>query len=255
MTARTGKIARLPRAIREQLNCRLDDGEPGAKLVEWLNSLPEVQEVLKAGFGGRAISEQNLSEWRQGGFGDGQRQQQARDHVRRLTDQSEALDEATEETNVSDRLATVLAAELFKVMEQLLEKSGDEKEKLGYLREGLREVRFLRRGDCHAARLQMELERWERQCEREDEADFGEMEEKSKRRMIDLILAKFSEGTIAEAFGGGEHGRKIAELITRIKFDLPLSDPPKPAADARPQENAVPDGSAPAGAQNQTQSK
>ena len=81
------------------------------------------------------------------------------------------------------------------------------------------------------------------------------MGEKSKRRMIDLILAKFSEGIFGEALGGGEHGRKIAELITRIKFGLPLAYPPKPAAHARPQENVVPDGSAPAGAQNQTQSK
>ena len=38
--ARTGKIARLPDDIREQLNRRLNDGEKGKKLVMWLNSLP-----------------------------------------------------------------------------------------------------------------------------------------------------------------------------------------------------------------------
>jgi len=36
--ARNGKIARIPLEIREQLNCRLADGEPGNRLVEWLNS-------------------------------------------------------------------------------------------------------------------------------------------------------------------------------------------------------------------------
>jgi hypothetical protein len=36
----------LPRDIREQLNRRLDDGEPGVQLATWLNSLPEVQAVL-----------------------------------------------------------------------------------------------------------------------------------------------------------------------------------------------------------------
>ncbi len=60
MTTRNGKIARLPKQIRHDLNGRLEDGQPGKQLVEWLNGLPEVQEVLKLRFGGRPISEQNL---------------------------------------------------------------------------------------------------------------------------------------------------------------------------------------------------
>ena len=32
---RNGKIARLPRDIRNQLNQRIADGEPGVRLVEW----------------------------------------------------------------------------------------------------------------------------------------------------------------------------------------------------------------------------
>jgi hypothetical protein len=69
---RTGKIARLPKIIRDQLNQRLDDGEQGARLVTWLNSLPEVQAILTRDFEGKAVSEQNLSEWRKGGFRDWQ---------------------------------------------------------------------------------------------------------------------------------------------------------------------------------------
>ena len=49
--SRFGKIARLPLDIREQLNRRLQDGEIGKELVVWLNSVPEVQAVLKAEFG------------------------------------------------------------------------------------------------------------------------------------------------------------------------------------------------------------
>ena len=33
---RNGKIARLPREIRDELNRRLDDGGQGKDLVEWL---------------------------------------------------------------------------------------------------------------------------------------------------------------------------------------------------------------------------
>ena len=65
---RTGKIARLPHHLRNQLNQRLHNGEPGVDLVKWLNSLPEVQAVLAEHFAGVPISPQNLSEWNNGGF-------------------------------------------------------------------------------------------------------------------------------------------------------------------------------------------
>lgn len=55
-----GKIARLPRDIRNQLNRRMADGETGVRLVEWLNGLPAVRAVLEQEFGGREINEQNL---------------------------------------------------------------------------------------------------------------------------------------------------------------------------------------------------
>ncbi len=43
---RNGKIARLPLAIRLELNRRLDEGEQGKKLVAWLNGLPAVQAIV-----------------------------------------------------------------------------------------------------------------------------------------------------------------------------------------------------------------
>ena len=68
MKTRTGKIARLPKPIREQLNARLENGEPGTSLVTWLNQLPEVQKIITDQFAGLPIRPQNLSEWRQGGY-------------------------------------------------------------------------------------------------------------------------------------------------------------------------------------------
>ncbi len=65
---RTGKIARLPRTLRDQLNQRLHNGEPGVDLIKWLNHLPEVQAILAEHFAGVPISPQNLSEWNNGGF-------------------------------------------------------------------------------------------------------------------------------------------------------------------------------------------
>ncbi len=63
-TGRNGKIARLPLAVREELNLRLRDGEEGVDLVVWLNSLPEVRQVLAAKFKGQPIAENNLANWK-----------------------------------------------------------------------------------------------------------------------------------------------------------------------------------------------
>jgi len=68
MATRNGKIAHLPNDIREQLNLRLLEGEPGRELAAWLNALPTVQSIMGAQFNGAAISEVNLTHWRQGGY-------------------------------------------------------------------------------------------------------------------------------------------------------------------------------------------
>ena len=91
MTTRTGKIARLPRAIRDQLNQRLDDGEQGPELLAWLNGLHEVREILARDFEGKEINAQNLSAWRQGGFQDWVTQGQVLELVHRLKEETADL--------------------------------------------------------------------------------------------------------------------------------------------------------------------
>ncbi len=65
---RVGKIARLPLAVREELNIRLRDGESGKRLVSWLNELNEVKDVLTLEFKGKPIDKSNLTHWRLGGY-------------------------------------------------------------------------------------------------------------------------------------------------------------------------------------------
>src|SRR5438128_22041 len=106
---RNGKIARLPREVRDLLNRRLQDGEPGTKLVDWLNDQTDVQAVLAAEFEGRAISEQNLSEWKAGGYRDWLAQQEALEMIGRLSADTAELKEASREL-LTDKLAVWLAA-------------------------------------------------------------------------------------------------------------------------------------------------
>ena len=68
LKTRVGKIARLPLAVREELNNKLRNGESGKRLIPWLNELPEVKEVLAVEFENRPIDATNLSGWRTGGF-------------------------------------------------------------------------------------------------------------------------------------------------------------------------------------------
>jgi hypothetical protein len=68
MKTRNGKIARLPRPVREQLNKRLERSESSSRLLPWLNALPETRELVQKEFAGVPISKQNLSQWRRGGF-------------------------------------------------------------------------------------------------------------------------------------------------------------------------------------------
>ena len=80
--SRRGKIARLPRTIREELNRRLRDGESGTKLLAWLKALPEVQCMVAQEFGGRPVHAQNLTVWRRSGYQDWLQLQQLAELVR-----------------------------------------------------------------------------------------------------------------------------------------------------------------------------
>ena len=90
---RLSKIARLPAHIREQLNHRLHDGELSRTIVPWVNELPETKKVLAELYRGKAITNQNLSEWRHTGYQDWLQHQQ------RLEWNSRLADEETEVNN------------------------------------------------------------------------------------------------------------------------------------------------------------
>jgi hypothetical protein len=165
---RNGKIARLPQAIREQLNRRLADGQQGKQLAEWLNSLPEAQAVVKAAFGGRAVSEQNLSEWKQGGYRDWQKQQERRELVRQWTEDAKDLEGAAGGGAFSSGLSLILLAELTQAVRDVLEETTDAGARLERLQEVARRFAQLRREESNAGRAQMARERWDQEQAKEE---------------------------------------------------------------------------------------
>jgi hypothetical protein len=217
---RKGKIARLPHEIRGKLNQRLQDGEPGNRLVVWLNSLPKVREALKEEFGARPITEQNLSEWKLGGYVDWERHEGSCELVKRLTDEAGDLKVAAGDGVVSDRLATVVAAELAGLIRIMLAETTDPKERWQRLKEMLPELARLRKEDHKAAGLLMEAERWEIERDRLEEEDWQRDLEAAKDRARAPLYAAMKVNAVAEGFGGGRAAIETAAWLMELAYDL-----------------------------------
>jgi hypothetical protein len=151
---RNGKIARLPLAIRQELNQRLQDGQKGRLLVAWLNERPEVQAVMASEFNGQPIAACNLSRWKNGGYHIWEEEQNTQEAVAAMIEQSSALQKLVK-NGLSNRIAVILTANLLvelRRLESIREGAGKSRRQRALL------DRFvaLRRGDLEGERLRLE---------------------------------------------------------------------------------------------------
>jgi hypothetical protein len=259
---RNGKIARLPKAVRDELNRRLSDGQPGKELVAWLNGLPEVQSVVAAEFDGRPVREQNLSEWKQGGYGDWLRQQEALELVRCLSAEADELTQAATEP-LTDKLAPWVVARYCMAARALATENGEVGWKL--LRELGSDVVALRRGDHYAERLRIERERLEmdRQLLKEKQEQFliewarkpeNEAKIRASRLAEEERAACTREIDALEILNSAEADDFKTEQLGKAIFGDLWDKKPKPAAEAGTQADAEPNGGAVDHAPDQPQS-
>lgn len=120
--ARKGKIASLPRPIRTEVCQRIDDGQAGSVILPWLNGLPQVASIIASRWDGMKITDQNLSEWRQGGYLDWLEDQSKAEQTRALSDLSFAYAKAAG----GDLSEGALAAAAGRVMETLESLEGND---------------------------------------------------------------------------------------------------------------------------------
>jgi hypothetical protein len=160
---RNGKIARLPKAVQEQLNRRLSDNETGKNLVVWLNSLPEVQAVIAAEFGGRPIREQNLSEWRKGGFRDWLRQQERFDLLRQMRSGASDLGELMNGGDFHRQMSLLLTTDLALALREAAEQITDPGERARCVAQLAGRIAQARREESNATRVDVIRQRWERE--------------------------------------------------------------------------------------------
>jgi len=179
---RTGKIARLPLAIREELNQRLQDGQPGTELIEWLNTLPDVQAVLELEFAGEPVSDNNLSAWKNGGYLDWEQDQSTRQELEAFLTKVSSLKKATKD-GLADQISLFLAAKMALELVQL-DAIPDRAEKSKARRELLDSLALLRRSELDGEKLRFEREERNRLKEpREKKMTADEKQERIRQIM------------------------------------------------------------------------
>lgn len=241
---RIGKIARLSQYLREQLNRRIEDGEPGRQLVEWLNSCDEVRDTLAEHFGGRPITEQNLSEWKQGGFKDWQHHQETRALARSFLAEAEELEEVIGDTRLADRLSETVALALARLLRETVNGENGPAQRMAIL--GIaREFARLRKQDHQMERLRREQEICEEKQAAEKRTEVEVMERKIRGAEIrtrvygNMLRREYCEGVKAGTLDP-ERAAEIRELFAKegeylrecgVK-DLPVNgtEPPNPPA-------------------------
>jgi hypothetical protein len=210
MRTRNGKIARLPHEVREELNQRLERAQPSPKLLEWLNALPEVQQILKEDFAGEPISRQNLSQWRQGGHLEWLARRDLCEDVRNFVQCADRMDECTDK-DLADVAAVGVAGRIGSLMANW---DGEVNQKFEaqsrVLNRFCRSVTHLQRGVRQASEQHMKRVLLTDQREK---AEKQELMKKLSGRWYDAV----TEPMLGKFFGGGTVGRKIAEYVQAIQ--------------------------------------
>jgi hypothetical protein len=103
---RNGKIARLPKVLRDKINQWLDDGRTYPQIIK---DLGDDAKDLKPG---------HFSEWRKGGYQDYLRRQDWRDDLRITRESGSEMDEFSDGPKFQETLVQVALTEIFRVLQQ-----------------------------------------------------------------------------------------------------------------------------------------
>jgi hypothetical protein len=234
--SRHGKIARLPRLLRDELNQRLDDGQEGDQILDWINSLPQTQALLLEHFQGVPISKQNLSQWRQGGFAEWLLRRDLQAEAEGVLEAADDFQATPAFSAMIDAAAFVLAARFGGLVTHWNGEVDEKLEARARLLNGLcRSVVTLQRSIHQAARDAHEEQKLARERADQEQSDLR------ARRW--LALASMSAGQAAcQKEGDTPEARKYARAMTEIITDTfdyrnythAESEPVKPSQTSTP---------------------
>ena len=227
------KIARLPKNVRHQLSLRIEDNHPGVEIVQWLNSLPDVQKIIADQFNGSAISEQNLSDWKSSGHLDWLRHEAALESARQFIETSDDLDLAAQQSksNLLDRFAAILAVEMMRAGLALLQKETDLEKKWKLACQLNRELSRLRRDNDRAQRTALDQANPNQAVSPRKRPESPHANNAADR--LDLVTQTLEDlmedGAAHFRLPGSILSAETASLLRRTKFpDLPINGTSKP---------------------------
>jgi hypothetical protein len=207
---RRSKIYKLGRRLRDQVCERLIEGEDGSTILPWLNEQPEVTAR------GWTISPQNLSDWRDTGYADWQRDRTRVEHTRTMGDLAYRLAKAAG-TTMSEGALAAATGRLLEAMESM--EGPDLLKAVGALSAS--------RGQEIAAQgLKVKQTRL-----RQLEDQLALERAKFERTTAELFL-KFYQDKRAAEIAEGKVGKqtKIADLVQLMFGDRPAPQPTATAA-------------------------
>jgi len=180
---RNGKIARLPNQIREQINERLRDGVAAKDILPWLNDLPEVKAILAAKFQDQQITEDNISQWRNGGYCDWENQNLQKAAVSRLSEEAAAIQSAGRK-DIAEQLTICVLAKLALALQAHAPAQPLEAGQLKILASLSALLATIRRGNHTARFVEIEAGRLKlaQQCHRTDRDGLHEKLTSGKRK-------------------------------------------------------------------------
>ena len=108
---RRGKIARLPKSARDQINQMLRDGASYQRILATLHANPELSSLQ--------ISEHSLSRWKQGGYQDWLARQEWREDAREIQTESLELLDDSRNSRFHEVSLQVAAMRIFELLQRL----------------------------------------------------------------------------------------------------------------------------------------
>ena len=114
--ARQGKIESLAYDLRDQVHQRLMDGEPGSVILPWLNNQPAAQKVFNRSFSGVNVSDENLSNFRNGPHQEWMRRRERERHIRSMSEYANQLAGAAG-GSLSSGAQAIAAGQLLEIFE------------------------------------------------------------------------------------------------------------------------------------------
>lgn len=194
--ARNGKVARLPFDVREDINRRLLDGEKAHVICAAVNK--------SQGLTGRAaLTDNNISEWRKGGYEEWQKKSSRVEQIKRLSEFALRLAESAG-SDLNAGAAAIAGGRILDVIESA---SDEDLSKL------IQDLASLRHLDQNAQKLELEKIR----LRQKDEALLIE-KKKFQRTTCELFLKWFDEKSARDIAKSGLSNAEKIETLGKAMF-------------------------------------